>query len=823
MLRRILFIVLILSYAVGVYGATKLDETVPNNSSTVKSMAAYQREERVKINEVLDLIGVGGWTATSTSITALPGSRHVVDTSSGGITITLPASPSVGNDVWFYDQKGTWGTGNLTLGRNGSLINGASADYVISTSSLFIVAVYTGASYGWSIGIPSVGADSHNHTVATLPAASETVVGVVELATGAETITGTDNTRAVTPSGLAGRTATDTRSGIIELATSTEVITGSDTTRAVTSAGLQAKVASETAKGIVELATTAETQTGTDATRAVTPAGMASVTATETRAGLIELATEAETQAGLDAVKAVTPASMNSRVATTTVAGLIKLATEGDAVLGIENEEALTPVSLLARTATTTRTGIVELATEAETLTGTDAERAVTPAGLKSTIDTVTAGFTAMPPADSYLGVNLLPNPAFNVCDKCTRTDQGSNLVAGSTWTGASGATPPTGWTVGDAGTFTIDAGGQSGDCLKMTLTGTAVSIYDDVSVQYSQPYYMSVYLKANDADDISVAIMNTDETITYAKATVETENTWTQVVIPFMFPDRTTTARVKITVNGTAAEYMYVDTLRLYTYKLTASTGSDWIYGWGSSGTGDITLTNSISAPLSETYMGITTTGAFELQFPESQNTRSKAQFSGRDVSFGAYLKTTASNAARICITGNSTDCSDYVSNDGEWHWTYVNKTIDADPASIIFSIAHNSATALYVNGPVLLVGGTATPTAFYSYNRNYAQVSSLESPISVYLTSGLSQGSLFSVCDGLLGPGIRSVLVDYELTCGAGGACNINLGGGARDLKCAASTVCTGTAMLSTDVVFDKDANVSDLEVYVRSVVFD
>jgi hypothetical protein len=37
-------------------------------------------------------------------------------------------------------------------------------------------------------------------------AASETAAGIVELATTAETITGTDNTRAVTPAGLAGYT-----------------------------------------------------------------------------------------------------------------------------------------------------------------------------------------------------------------------------------------------------------------------------------------------------------------------------------------------------------------------------------------------------------------------------------------------------------------------------------------------------------------------------------------------------------------------------------------------------------------------------------------
>lgn len=70
--------------------------------------------------------------------------------------------------------------------------------------------------------------------------ASDTVKGLVELATDTETATGTDSTRAVTPLGLAGLTSTETRRGLIELATTTEATTGTDTARAVTPAGVKA-------------------------------------------------------------------------------------------------------------------------------------------------------------------------------------------------------------------------------------------------------------------------------------------------------------------------------------------------------------------------------------------------------------------------------------------------------------------------------------------------------------------------------------------------------------------------------------------------------
>lgn len=79
--------------------------------------------------------------------------------------------------------------------------------------------------------------------------ATETASGLVELATSAETITGTDSARAVTPIGLAALTATDARRGLVELATTAEVQAGTDTARAITPAGLASYSKSLTANG----------------------------------------------------------------------------------------------------------------------------------------------------------------------------------------------------------------------------------------------------------------------------------------------------------------------------------------------------------------------------------------------------------------------------------------------------------------------------------------------------------------------------------------------------------------------------------------------
>ena len=75
-----------------------------------------------------------------------------------------------------------------------------------------------------------------------LNSATTTKQGIVELATAAEVVAGTDGFRAVTPSALTARTATTGRTGLVELATTAETHSGTDTERAVTPAALKTEL-----------------------------------------------------------------------------------------------------------------------------------------------------------------------------------------------------------------------------------------------------------------------------------------------------------------------------------------------------------------------------------------------------------------------------------------------------------------------------------------------------------------------------------------------------------------------------------------------------
>jgi hypothetical protein len=65
-------------------------------------------------------------TAKTASFTAVSGNGYFVNTTSGAITVTLPATPSAGDIVGIKDYAGTFATNNLTIARNGSILDGTN-------------------------------------------------------------------------------------------------------------------------------------------------------------------------------------------------------------------------------------------------------------------------------------------------------------------------------------------------------------------------------------------------------------------------------------------------------------------------------------------------------------------------------------------------------------------------------------------------------------------------------------------------------------------------------------------------------------------------
>lgn len=79
------------------------------------------------------------------------GRRYFVNTSAAR-TLTLPASPTVGNEIFVFDATGTAGTNNITINSNSGKINGTVQNLTIDVDGAGASLIYTGATYGWRVG-----------------------------------------------------------------------------------------------------------------------------------------------------------------------------------------------------------------------------------------------------------------------------------------------------------------------------------------------------------------------------------------------------------------------------------------------------------------------------------------------------------------------------------------------------------------------------------------------------------------------------------------------------------------------------------------------
>jgi len=119
---------------VGVQAAVPVDYV--STSALSASLLSYKQEINLAI---------------SANTTLVAGRRYFVDTTAAR-TLTLPASPTLGQEIVIFDATGTAGTNNITLSRNGNKINGLAEDAIIDVDKSAAVLIYTGSTIGWRLG-----------------------------------------------------------------------------------------------------------------------------------------------------------------------------------------------------------------------------------------------------------------------------------------------------------------------------------------------------------------------------------------------------------------------------------------------------------------------------------------------------------------------------------------------------------------------------------------------------------------------------------------------------------------------------------------------
>ena len=143
------------------------DYTVSSsNSITLTSGAAAS--DIIEVLTVTNLNSIDTYTqgevdallAANTSVaplsisanTTLAAKKRYFVTSASALTLTLPASPALNDEIQIFDASGNASTYNITVSRNGNKINGSTGNLIIDTNGGWYTLVYTGSTYGWKVG-----------------------------------------------------------------------------------------------------------------------------------------------------------------------------------------------------------------------------------------------------------------------------------------------------------------------------------------------------------------------------------------------------------------------------------------------------------------------------------------------------------------------------------------------------------------------------------------------------------------------------------------------------------------------------------------------
>jgi hypothetical protein len=94
--------------------------------------------------------GLISWQSVQTTgFTASAGRGYPCNTTSAAFTVTLPASPSIGDTIILLDYAGTFDTNLITLSPNGNKINGSTDTKVLSTEREAVTITYVDSTQGW--------------------------------------------------------------------------------------------------------------------------------------------------------------------------------------------------------------------------------------------------------------------------------------------------------------------------------------------------------------------------------------------------------------------------------------------------------------------------------------------------------------------------------------------------------------------------------------------------------------------------------------------------------------------------------------------------
>jgi hypothetical protein len=93
--------------------------------------------------------GIAWQSVKTADFTAVAGEAYPVNTTSAGFTVTLPATPSAGQQVQIVDYAGTFDTNKIIIDGNGEDIEGSASNFQLTGEREGVILTYIDSTQGW--------------------------------------------------------------------------------------------------------------------------------------------------------------------------------------------------------------------------------------------------------------------------------------------------------------------------------------------------------------------------------------------------------------------------------------------------------------------------------------------------------------------------------------------------------------------------------------------------------------------------------------------------------------------------------------------------
>lgn len=128
-------------------GTDVIDFIIAERAITLQTPSAGS----VGLTQLASNISKISWDLTpkTSGFTATANTGYFCNTTSASFTVTLPASPTAGQQIQLVDYAGTFATNNITLVANGNKINGATSNKDLTTNREGVTITYVDSTQGW--------------------------------------------------------------------------------------------------------------------------------------------------------------------------------------------------------------------------------------------------------------------------------------------------------------------------------------------------------------------------------------------------------------------------------------------------------------------------------------------------------------------------------------------------------------------------------------------------------------------------------------------------------------------------------------------------